>query len=271
MRVFAGLLLLASLAAARDRGGLLRAAGLRCACAKVTCRTCSRRVATTYCAGKVTELARWGDVARWRITLRFETPIETNVEGYERVQMPLLAVYGGRLAQRNLTLTARLRPSLEARVTYLNELPRRDTRGRDPLLVLRRGPGILDVRVFPVARHRPAYVTLSAYSLARHRSREGVRLYRTGRRYLAIVADRPERKAPADFVDTAGGRYLYFLSAKECRARFGDRPVRPVPCVPHLETAVTGRGRHAAGQWMALAAFPRRARLPGHEFFAAVP
>ena len=47
--------------------------------------------------------------------------------------------------------------------------------------------------------------------------------------------------------------------------------MRPVPCVPHLETAVTGRGRRAAGDRLALAAFPRRCKLPGHEFFAAVP
>jgi hypothetical protein len=216
-------------------------------------------------------MARWGDIARWRLTLEFETPAPGRVEGYERLEMPLLALYGGRLAQGRLTLTAKLMPSYEARVMYVNEIPRQSRRGRDPLLVLRRGPGTLDVRVFPVERYRPARVTLFAYALAPYRGFEGVRLYRTGKRYLAIVTDRPERTGPADFVDTAGGRYLYFLSAKECRARFGDRPVRPVPCVPHLETAVTGRGRRAAGDWLALAAFPRRCKLPGHEFFAAVP
>jgi hypothetical protein len=174
------------------------------------------------------------------------------------------------VAQRGLTLTAKLRPSFEARITYLREiLPRR--RVRDPLLVLRRGPGTLDVRVFPVARHRPAYVTLRAYALVPYRGFEGVRLYRTGRRYLAIVTGRPEPNAKPAFVDMTGGRYLYFLSAKVCRKRFGDHPVRYIPCVPHLETAVTGRGHNAASLWMALAAFPRRVRLPGHEFFAAVP
>jgi hypothetical protein len=221
----------------------------------------------------VTEAARWGDIARWRITLKLTTPADAAVEAYHELRMPLLAVYGGRLVQRGLTLTARLKRSLEARVIYLDQTRRaRSGRvGKDPLLVLRRGPGTLDVRVFPVARHRPAYVTLFAYALTPHRSCEGVRLYRTGGRYLAIVTDRPDPKTPPDFVDKAGGRYLYFLSAKVCRKRFGDRPVRYVPCVPHLETAVTGRGRDAASHSMALAAFPRRVKLPGHEFFAAVP
>ncbi|MHC5051773.1 MAG: hypothetical protein ACYTGK_14315 [Planctomycetota bacterium] len=268
MRILVVSLLLVSLAPARDYGGLLQAAGLRCACAKVECGRCARRGdAPAYCAGKATELARWGDIARWRIALEFTTPSATNVEAYERLEMPLVAAYGGRLAQRNLTLTARLKPSREARIIYIRQLPR----GRDPLLVLRRGPGTLDVRVFPVARHRPAYVTLAAYALTRYRGFEGVRLYRTGRRYLAVVTGRPERGAAPDFVDKTGGRYLYFMSAKMCRKRFGDRPVRYVPCVRHLETAVTGRGHNAASLWTTLAAFPRRVKLPGHEFFAAVP
>jgi hypothetical protein len=220
----------------------------------------------------VTEAARWGDIARWRVTLKFTTPADGAVEGYHELRLPLLAVYGGRLVQRNLTLTAKLKPSLEARIIYLNETRRAGGRvGKDPLLVLRRGPGTLDVRVFPVAWRRPAYVTLFAYALTPYRSCEGVRLYRTGRRYLAIVTDRPDPEAPPDFVDTTGGRSLYFMSAKVCRKRFGDRPVRYVPCVPHLETAVTGRGRDAASHGTALAAFPRRVKLPGHEFFAAVP
>jgi hypothetical protein len=269
MRVLVGLLLLASLAPAGDRGGLMRAAGIWCACARVKCRLCGRRLdPPAYCAARVTEMARWGDIVRWRITLRFTTETSTEVEGCYRLQLPLLAAYGGGLAHRGVTLPARLRPSLRTRVRYLSQIPRR----KDPLLVLRRGPGTLDVRVFPVARHRPAHVTLSAYALARYRGPfEDVRLYRTGRRFLAVVAARPAGKEPADFIDTARGRYLYFLTRKECRARFGDRPVRTVPCVPHLETAVTGRGNEAASHWVALAAFPRGARLPGHEFFAAVP
>lgn len=271
MRSFAALLLLVSLAPAQDRGGLLNAAGLGCACAKFECRRCARTAdAPAYCAGKVTELAHWGDFARWRITLKLTTDSATNVEARERLEMPLLAVYGGRLSQRGRTLPARLRPSFAARVTYLREvLPR--PRPRDPLLALRRGPGTLDIRVFPVARNRPAYVTLRAYALVPYRGFEGVRLYRTGKRYLAILAGRPDPKARPDFVDATSDRYLYFLSAKVCRQRFGDHPVRSIPCVPHLETAVTGRGHDAVSRWMALAAFPRRVRLPGHEFFAAVP
>lgn len=271
MRIFVTLLLLVSFATAQDPGGLRRAADLRCACAKFACRQCARGAdAPAYCAGRVTELARWGDIARWRIMLKLTTDSDANVEARTRLEMPLLAVYRGRLSQRALALTAKLRPSYAARITYLREvLPRR--RERDPLLVLRRGPGTLDVRVFPVARHRPAYVTLFAYALTSYRSLDGVRLYRTGKRYLAIVTDRPDPKTRPDFVDIRGDRHLYFLTAKECRARFPDYPVRHVPCVPHLETAVTGRGRRAASREVALAAFPRRVRLPGHEFFAAVP
>jgi hypothetical protein len=218
----------------------------------------------------VTELTRWGDIARWRITLKLTTPSDADVEACERLEMPLLAVYAGRLAQRRLRLTAKLRPSLAARVTYLREVDR--SRGRrDPLLVLRRGPGTVDVRVWPLARRRPAWVTLSAYALTRYRGFDGVRVYRTGKRCLVIVTGRPEPGRKADHVDEATGRYLYFMSAKVCRKRFADRPVRYVPCVPHLEAAVTGYGRHAASKWMALAAFPRAVKLPGHEFFAAVP
>lgn len=267
MRIFIVLLLLVSLAPARDRGGFLRVSGLRCACAQIDCSRCAHRDAPDYCAGSVTEVARWGDIARWRITLRFTTPQTTRVEGHERLQMPLIAVYGGRLAQRGLTLAAKLQPSLEARVTYMREVPR----GRDPLLVLRRGPGDIDVRVYPVSRYKPARVTLLAYALTRYRGSEGVRLYRTGRRCLAIVTGRPAPEGPADYVDREGDRYLYFLSAKVCRKRFKDHPVRYVPCVPHLETAVTGRGHRAVSHSIALAAFPRAIKLPGHEFFAAVP
>jgi len=267
MRIFIVLLLLVSLAPARDRGGFLRASGLHCACAEMDCRQCAHRDAPDYCAGSVTEVAHWGDIARWRIRLTFTTPRENRVEGYQRLQMPLIAVYGGRLAQRGLALAAKLQPSLEARVTYMREVPR----GRDPLLVLRRGPGAIDVRVYPVVRHKPARVTLLAYALTRYRGSEGVRLYRTGRRCLAIVTGRPAPEGPADYVDREGDRYLYFLYAEVCRKRFGDHPVRYVPCVPHLETAVTGRGRSAVSHHMALAAFPRAIKLPGHEFFAAVP
>ncbi len=269
MRIFAALLLFVSLAPAQDRGGLLRGADLQCACARFECRHCARPAnAPAYCAGRVTELAHWGDIARWRITLKLTTESVTNVEARHRLEMPLLAVYGGRLSQRGRTLPARLRSSFASRVTYLREvLPR--PRPRDPLLALWRGPGTLDIRVFPVVRHRPAYVTLRAYALVPYRGFDGVRLYRTGKRYLAIVSGRPRHKP--DFIDATSDRYLYFLSAKVCRQRFGDHPVRYIPCVPHLETAVTGRGPEVASRWMALAAFPRRVRLPGHEFFAAVP
>ena len=272
MRIFIVLLLLVSLAPARDRGGLLRVAGLRCACARIDCGRCDRGDdAPAYCAGKVTEVARWGDIARWRITLKFTTPSETDVEAHQRLEMPLIAAYGGRLVQRRLTLSAKLKPSFEARVTYMRATERFFLRARDPLLVLRRGPGAIDVRVYPVARYKPARVTLLAYALTRYRGSDGVRLYRTGRRCLAIVTGRPAPEGPADYVDRAGDRYLYFLSAKVCRKRFGDHPVRYVPCVPHLETAVTGRGHRAVSHSVALAAFPRGVKLPGHEFFAAVP
>jgi hypothetical protein len=109
------------------------------------------------------------------------------------------------------------------------------------MLVLRRGPGRVDVRACP-ARRYPVTVVLEGYMLVEPPRIEPVRLYRTGDRVLAVVHD------------WQGFRSLHFLSESECRERFGARAAVEVPFVPALESAATGRGAAAVCDETALAA-----------------
>jgi hypothetical protein len=115
------------------------------------------------------------------------------------------------------------------------------TRPPDPLLVTRRGPGELDLRVFPVASDRETVVTVHVYRLdapppTAPPGHGAKRIYRTGDRCMLVD----------------GG--LRFLSEEERAASFPGLPVLEVPCVPALETAWTGRGRDAAGEEVVVAA-----------------
>jgi len=199
----------------------------------------------------MSELARWGDITKVRATVTFETALERGAtEGYTRIkQAGIFAVVSGRIESLNTygnarpgtTLIATLQPSQRARSTYLWERRRACF---DPLLVLRRGPGEVHVRAFPITGLAPLRVVIEAYALLPREGASGVRLYRTGSRYLAVLDD---------------GKYR-FLTKKECRQRYGARVARVVPCVPQLEAAATGRGDAAASTDVALAAFPPGAK-----------
>lgn len=227
--------------------------GIPCTCAKVECNKCATPALRegkelTRCTADVTEMARWGDIARVRVTVTLETQRERgSIEGWVRLEpAPVFAVVAGALKGK-LELAGSLRPSEEVRKIYLWE--RRRYRF-DPMLALRRGPGRIDLRAFPIQRGQPVVVTLEGYTWAPIAAATGVQLYRTGRRCLAVTPH-----TPADWGGhPVGDRLLRFLTERECRARFPDHPLVLVPCVPALETAVTGRGRDAVGTEVALAA-----------------
>ncbi|MHC4973672.1 MAG: hypothetical protein ACYTG3_15210 [Planctomycetota bacterium] len=227
--------------------------GIPCACAKVECDKCASPALregkqVSRCTTAVTELQRWGDIARVRVEVTLETERERgSIEGYVRLEpAPVFAAVTGTL-RGQLELAASLQPSAKVRKIYLWE--RRRFRF-DPLLVLRRGPGRLDLRVFPIQRERPVAVTVEGYTLAVSAGASGVQLYRTGQRCLAVTPH-----TPADWGGfPVDGRLVRFLSERECRGRFPGIPIVLVPCVPALETAVTGRGRDAVSGEVALAA-----------------
>jgi hypothetical protein len=138
-------------------------------------------------------------------------------------------------------LVATLMDSEKARRTYL--WIRRWYR-YDPLLVLRRGAGEIHVRAFPVSNSVPLRVVIEGYALIPQSDRRGVRLYRTGKRFLAVG----EKGKPR------------FMFAQECRALHGTTAAVEVSCLAHLESAATGHGRAAASAEVVLAAFPPGAR-----------
>ena len=200
--------------------------GIPCSCAKIECDKCSTaalRSAADYARvrTKVTELKRWGDIVRLRISLTFESRREKgSVEGYARLRpAPLFAAVAGSVQSLNATpLLAKLQPSETARQKYLWL---RRTTYFDPLLVMRRRPGVIDVRAFPIDKARPMAVEIEGFALLPRAGFEGVRIYRTGERYLTVGPK---------------GQYE-FLSAKQCRARHKTVAAIIVPCVPQLEGA----------------------------------
>jgi hypothetical protein len=166
-------------------------------------------------------------------------------EGYVPVEPgPLFAAVAGGLKNGDEALSADLKPSEEARRAYLYA---RRFFNFDPMLVLRRGPGKLDLRVYPLRRGVTATAAIEGYLLVDREPSSEPRLYRTKERYLAVVPlATDERREEAAFRDERRGRSLHFLSEAECRARFGSRVAEEVPFVHALECAATGRGSGAA-------------------------
>ena len=235
----------------RPAGRLLT--GIPCACAKVECDKCATPALregkdVTRCTTNVTELNRWGDIARVRVEVTLETQRERgSIEGYVRLEpAPVFAAVAGTLRGK-MELAGSLRPSAEVRKIYLWE---RRRFAFDPMLAVRRGPGRIDLRVFPIRRGQPVVITLEGYTLATIPGASGVQLYRTGKRCLSVAPN-----TPADWGGlVVGDRRLRFMSERECRGRFPGQSFVRVPCVPALETAVTGRGREAVSSEVALAA-----------------
>lgn len=218
--------------------------GIPCDCGLVECEPCSGAALRdgARASTNVTILERWGDVARCRVEVCFEVSQQRWVEAYAKIEPgPVFAVVAGSLASGDESLAAELMSGEAGRRAYLHA--RRNSRA-DPMLALRRGPGRIDVRVFPVRLGQSATVVLEGYVLFESKRQEPVRLYRTGDRYLAVTHD------------WQGVRSLDFLSKTECRERFPDRAAEDVPFVKALESALTSRGRGAACDDVALAALP---------------
>jgi len=227
--------------------------GIPCACAKVECDKCATPALregkdVTRCSTDVTELNRWGDIAQVRVEVTLETQRERgSIEGYVRIEpAPVFAAVAGTL-KGQMELAGSLRPSAEVRKIYLWE---RRRFAFDPMLAVRRGPGRVDLRAFPIRRGQPLVITLEGFTLAALPGASGVQLYRTGKRCLSVTPNTPVEWG--GFV--VGDRRLRFMSERECRGRFPGHSFVLVPCVPALETAVTGRGREAVSDEVALAA-----------------
>ncbi len=241
--------------------------GIPCDCGLFECDTCSdealrRGEEVQVSLPPVTVTKRWGDIARCRVEVMFETSHEPGtVEAYARIEpASLFAAVAGSVRNSEESLSAKLKPSEEARRKYLYARRLFDF---DPLLVLRRGPGRLDLRVYPISKGEKAVVVLKGYILVDGSAPGRVRLYRTDGRYLAVVPLATDAHADeAAFRDERGGRSLHFLSEAQCRERFGDQFVEDVPFVPALESAVTGRGNRAASNDTALVAIAAQSPQP---------
>ena len=172
--------------------------GIPCSCAKIECDKCATQALRdgkdiSLCRTKVTELKRWGDIAQLRITVTLETKRKQgSVEGYVRLQpAPVFAAVSGSIqsfttsskAPHPVGLKATLRGADEARRTYLWERRRFSF---DPLLVLRRGPGEFHARMFPISKLLQTHIVIDGYALLARSDIAGVRLYRTGQRYMAV-------------------------------------------------------------------------------------
>jgi hypothetical protein len=252
----------------RPRGPIrIEERGIECDCGRVECDRCStdtlRRGDQLFPPERSDcVLKRWDDVARCRTRLVFRARPERRVtEAHARLEPgPLFAAVAGELRTGDQVLPARLEPGEEARRKYLYG---RRFMNADPLLILRRGPGRVDIRAYPVTRDVKVTVEIDGYVLVDCPPSRAPRIYRTADRHVAFVAlaHDPHRDGAA-FRDEKGGRSLHFLSRAECLERFGTDAAEDVPFVRALEAAVTGRGDHAASEDKALAALPANAPPP---------
>jgi len=235
--------------------------GIPCDCGRIECDLCATRDARDpdafTCRKDVTELKRWGDVARCRVTVTIEAARDHGVEAYARLEpAPVFAAVTGTLWNAGTLMTAALRPSEEVRRSYLYE---RRLATADPMLVLRRGPGRIDVRVYPVTREEPAVAWVEGYVLVSDAGpASAMRAYATGERCL-VITDLTAAQEP-QWQD--GIRALHFLSREDAAVRFPGVTPCEVPFVPALETAVTGRGDAAAAEEKTIAALPAGSRQP---------
>jgi hypothetical protein len=196
-------------------------------------------------------VARWTDVANCRFEITFTATTEVPVEACARIgPWPLLAVVQGSLRNGVSTEEAELVPAAWARGKYMSER----LGGADPLLGVRAGRGVVDLRVFPVRKHIPVTVVIEGYVLAEAPAPERLRLYRTGERYLAVAPlEHDPHVRDATYHDERGGRALHFVGRTECLEKFGTDAADDVPFVLALETAAMCRGLHAVSDDMALA------------------
>lgn len=254
----------------RGPGGVVppRARSLRCDCAQVTCSFCGSAhlekladVSTRSALTKTVEA--WGDLVQVETRVRFETRRSRGfVEGHAVIRhAPLFAATAGRVEIGDGHLEARLGASAGARRDYLWE--RR--RNRDPLLVLRVDAGAVQLRVFPIARKQATFAVVRGYALSDEVGRKGVRVYRTGTSYLAVVPlGSVGKDEEPDFIDRGGDRALFFVDQAEARKRYGAaaRKAREVPCVQALRCAVHDDGVDAVTRHAALVAVPKGGGAP---------
>lgn len=233
--------------------------GIPCDCGLAECDLCASPALregrdVRVSSPRVTQVKRWGDVSRCRVEVTLESlPDRGMFEAYARVEPgPLFAAVAGSLRNGDETLSGDLKPSEEARRAYLYS---RRLFNFDPMLILWRGPGRLDVRVYPLRKGVAATAVIEGYMIADVPMPCRVRVYRTEGRCLAIVPlEADERRAEAAFVDERGGRALHFLSDAQCRERYGSVATEEAPFVPALECALTGVGNRAASPETALVA-----------------
>ncbi|MCK6459548.1 MAG: hypothetical protein L6Q95_06595 [Planctomycetes bacterium] len=273
MRWFLALLLLPLLAtAAAAHGGSFGHGppverGIPCDCGLIECAKCAdealrRGDDVRVSSPIVTEVKRWGDVARCRVAVELEAVTDRGMfEAYARVEPgPVFACLAGSLRNGEESLSGELRPGAEARGRYLYA---RRLFNFDPMLVLRRAPGRVDLRVYPLKKGTKATAVLEGYVLVDRPGSFHARLYRTGDRVLAVVPLATDaRRREAALADERSGRSLHFLTAEQCRARFLGQTVEDVPFVPALESAITGRGGRAASSETALVAIAAASPAP---------
>ncbi len=241
-----------------------------CDCLRIGCATCTRGATVegrdlALREQETTELRRWKDVVRVRITTRFRANAGLrSTEGYAPVAHgPLLAIVGAKIAHigegaPSAPLAAKLRESSEARRDYRTV---RD-KALDPLLLSPVEDGSFELRAAPIRPDWETTVEVEAYALADGTPRTA-RLYRTGDRYLVVAPlDDAVACSRAALVDDAHERIVAFLDGAEAERLYParSRDAVRVPCVPELERALL---RKSVTQWVAVEepAEPPRAPL----------
>ena len=208
-----------------------------CTCKEAPCRHVKLRswgedIEADRRAVRVEELRRYGDLARVRITVTW-TPIvwrDRMRSGLVLCPVPLLFVescsvqHGGEPVQGRLCSD----PKTVAQVfASVSRIPR--------VLVWSRTPETHEIWIQAPRTREGTALSIEGLALVRPQRTDGVRLYRSGQRVLAVasVPDRGEVQG-ACFWDRRYGRALFQYTISEARKRFGDR-VAKAPEVKGLD------------------------------------
>ena len=241
--------------------------GLRepqCTCAEAPCkhlrlRSWGEDIELDKRAVRVEELQRYGDLARVKITVTWTAIVwrDRMRSGLVLRPTPLLSVEScsvqqGKEEQKGcLCSNPRTVAQVFARVS-----------GGPRALLWSRSPETHEIWVQASRKRQNTVFVLEGLALVRPPRAGGIRLYRSGRRVLAVasVLGRSEVEG-ACFVDRRYGRALFQYSISEARKRFGDR-VAKAPKVNGLDELCAMLGSRNPPKRMFVANVTKPASLP---------
>ena len=208
-----------------------------CTCKEAPCRHVKLRswgedIEADRRAIRVEEIERYGDLARVRITVTWTPIVWRNKmrSGLVLRPVPLMFVEscsvqnGGKRARGRLCCDPQTVAQVFASVS-----------GPPRILLWSRTPETHEIWVQAARTGTSTVLSIEGLALVRPRQAGGIRLYRSGRRVLAVASVPGRSKVEgACFVDRRYGRALFQYSISEARARFGDR-VAKAPKVKGLD------------------------------------